>query len=161
MSSEQDKTLREHLVRLLSGEGAHLGFEDVTTDIPAKSRGAKPSGMPHSPWRLLEHMRLAQHDILDFCTNPKYEEMEWPADYWPKTDGPANDQEWNKSIGQFQRDLKALQELVSDPKTDLFAKIPWGEGQTYLREALLAADHNAYHLGEIVAVRRALGAWPE
>jgi len=159
MASDHDKALREHIHLLLAGGSAHVDFEQAISGVLKKHRGAKPANIPHTPWRLLEHMRIAQEDIVDFCTNPGYEQKEWPAGYWPKGDGPENDAEWEKSIEEFRRDLKRMQELVKNSGTDLFSKIPWGDGQTYLREALLVADHNAYHLGELVAVRRALGGW--
>jgi DinB superfamily len=154
-----DKPLREHMLYLLKGEGAHATFDEVVKDLPAKLRGAKPAGQPHTPWRLLEHMRLAQWDILDFSRNPKYKSVEWPQAYWPKDDAPPSAAAWDKSVRSFHADLKAMLDLVKDPKTDLYARIPWGDGQTLLREALLLADHNAYHLGELLMVRRLLGAW--
>jgi hypothetical protein len=154
-----DAQLREHLVSLLSGGGAHAKFDEAVKDMPEKLRGVKPDGLPHSAWMLLEHLRLAQEDILEFSINPKYKSRQWPQDYWPENAAPPNASAWDKSIQQFRKDLKALQKLVSNPKTDLFAGIPWGEGQTILREALLAADHNAYHVAQIVDVRRLLGAW--
>lgn len=159
--SDHDKALRDHVVYLLGGGGAHLTFDKAIADLPKKFRGAKPANVPHTPWRLLEHMRLAQEDIIDFCTNPEYKEREFPAGYWPKGDAPGSDAEWEKTIQEFHRDLKRMEELVKNSGTDLFAKIPWGDGQTYLREALVLADHNSYHLGELVTVRRALGAWKE
>jgi hypothetical protein len=115
--------------------------------------------MPHSVWELVEHLRIAQWDILDFSRNPDYAHLDWPKDYWPPTPAPADDAAWEESIAAFHRDLKAMQDLIADPSTDLYAKIPWGDGQTILREALLVADHNAYHLGQIVAVRQMLGDW--
>ncbi len=156
-----DKALREHIVYLLGGGGAHLGFDKAIADLPKKFRGAKPAHIPHTPWRLLEHMRIAQQDIVDFCINPEYKGREFPAGYWPQRDAPGNDAEWEKAIEEFHRDLKRMEELVKHSGTDLFARIPWGDGQTYLREALVLADHNSYHLGELVTVRRALGAWNE
>jgi hypothetical protein len=159
MKETSDKALREHLSYLLQGGGAHAKFDDVIKDIPPKLRGQKPSGFPHSPWMLLEHMRIAQWDILEFSRNAQYKSPEWPADYWPKSEAPPNVDAWDASIKNFGKDLKAMEDLVANPKTDLFAKIPWGDGQTILREALLIADHNAYHLGQIVDVRRLLGAW--
>jgi hypothetical protein len=161
MKTDQDKSLREHLVRLLDGEGAHINLSDALDGLPKDARGKKATNMPHSPWRLLEHIRIAQHDIVDFCTDPKYKDLKWPDDYWPKAEGPKDETEWEKSIEDIGHDLERMKSLVADPKTDLFAKIPWGDGQTYLREALLVADHNAYHVGELVAVRRALGAWKD
>lgn len=161
MTPDHEKALRDQIIYVLEGGGAHLDFNKAIGGLPKGLRGAKPPNVPHTPWRLLEHMRIAQQDIIDFCTNPGYEEREWPAAYWPKGDGPDNDEQWNGSVDDFQRDLKRMEGLVKDAKTDLFAKIPWGDGQTYLREALLVADHNAYHLGELVTVRKALGAWKE
>ena len=154
-----DKQLREHLVYLLEGGGAHAKFDEVVKDMPEKLRGVKPNGVPHSAWMLLEHLRLAQWDILEFSRNSKHKSPEWPQGYWPKKEAPPSAAAWNKSIQEFRRDLKAAQDLVADPKTDLYVRIPWGDGQTVLREALLLADHNAYHLGQLVDVRRLLGAW--
>jgi len=156
----RDKQLREHLLYLLNGGGAHARFDDVVKDLPEKLRGAKSSGLPHSAWMLLEHLRLAQWDILEFSRNAKHRSPKWPEGYWPDTDAPRTATAWNKSIRQFRKDLKAMQDLVANRKTDLYARIPWGDGQTILREALLAADHNAYHLGQLVDLRRLLGAWP-
>jgi hypothetical protein len=157
----KDKALREHVLYLLDGGGAHAKFDEVVADIPPKLLAQKPAGLPHSLWRLLEHLRIAQGDILEFSRNPKYVPPKWPEGYWPKTEGPPSPAAWNASVKKFRQDLKSMQELVKDSKTDLFAKIPWGDGQTVLREALLLADHNAYHLGQMLDVRRLLGAWPE
>ena len=157
---DKDKALREHVLYLLDGGGAHAKFDEVVADIPPKLLGQKPAGLPHSLWMLLEHLRLAQWDILEFSRNPKHASPKWPEGYWPKTEGPPSPAAWNESLKKFRQGLKAMQDLVKDPKTDLFAKIPWGDGQTVLREALLLADHNAYHLGQMLDVRRLLGAWP-
>lgn len=156
-----DKALRQHLLDLLRGGGAHLNFDAAIAGLPAKLRGARPAGLPFTAWRLLEHMRIAQWDIVEFSRNPKYIPPEFPEDYWPKTDAPPSNVAWEKSVKAFRKDLKGMQELVANPKTDLFARIPHGTGQTILREALLVADHNAYHLGQIVMLRRLLGAWKE
>jgi hypothetical protein len=156
-----DRALRDHLLDLLRGGGAHLHFDAAVADLPPHLRGAKPAGLPHTPWRLLEHMRICQWDILEFSRNPKYVELKFPDDYWPKGDAPPNDAAWDRSVESFHANLKAMQDLVADPATDLFAPIPHGDGQTLLREALLLADHNSYHLGQLVTVRRLLGAWPE
>jgi hypothetical protein len=153
------KQLREHLLDLLNGGGAHATFDATVKDMPEKLRGVKPSGLPHTAWMLLEHLRLAQWDILDFSRNPKYKAPKWPDDYWPQTEAPPSAFAWTKSVQQFRKDLKAMQGLVANPRTDLFARIPWGDGQTILREALLLADHNAYHLGQFVDLRRLLGIW--
>ena len=159
MPDAHDKPLREHVLYLLKGEGAHATFDEVVKDLPAKLRGAKPAGQPHTPWRLLEHMRLAQWDILDFSRNPKYKELKWPDDYWPKSAAPPSEAAWDKSVKSFHDDLAAMKTLVEDPKTDLFAKIPWGDGQTILREAMLVANHNSHHLGQLIDVRRLLRTW--
>jgi DinB family protein len=161
MPENHDQLLREHVIYLLDGGGAHAKFDDVVNDFPVKLRGQKPAGLPHSAWMLLEHLRIAQWDILEFSRNPKYESPEWPEGYWPKHEAPANAAAWDASIKNFHKDLKAMRDLVENPKTDLFAKIPWGDGQTILREALLVADHNAYHLAQLVDAKRALGAWGE
>jgi hypothetical protein len=155
-----EKSLRKWLAWLLEGGGAHVDFERAVKGLPPKLRGARASGLPHTPWQLLEHMRIAQRDILDFSRNPKYAAMAWPDDYWPQSDAPARGA-WKKSIRQFRDDLAAMRKLVTSARTDLHAPIPWGDGQTVLREALLVADHNAYHLGQLVLVRRALGAWTD
>jgi hypothetical protein len=155
----QDQSLRDHVLYLLRGGGAHLDFNTAVAKLPPKLRGAKAKGVPHTPWRLVEHMRIAQWDILEFCRNPRYVAPEYPDGYWPKGDSPPNAAAWNNSIKAFQKDLKGMQDLVADPATDLFAPIPHGQGQTILREALLVADHNAYHLGQLIVVRRLRGAW--
>jgi DinB family protein len=154
-----DKLLREHVVYLLTGGGAHATFDDAVKGMPEKWRGVRPEGFPHSAWMLLDHLRLTQWDILEFSRNPNYKAPKWPEAYWPGKDEPASATAWEKSIRQFREDRKAIEELVENPKTDLFARIPWGDGQTILREALLAADHNAYHIGQLIDVRRLLGAW--
>ena len=156
---DHDQLLRQHVIYLLDGGGAHANFDDVLRDFPAKARGQKPAGLPHTPWMLLEHLRLAQWDILEFSCNGKHKSPQWGEGYWPKTEAPATETAWEASIKNFRKELKAMRDLVENPKTDLFAKIPWGDGQTVLREALLVADHNAYHLGQLVDARRALGAW--
>jgi hypothetical protein len=161
MTDANDLSLRQHLLELLQGGGAHTKFDDVVKNVPEGLRGRKPTGFPHSLWMLLEHLRIAQWDILEFTRNPKHVSPEWPEGYWPKKETPPTTAAWNESIKKFHADLAALQELVKDPKTDLFAKLPWGDGQTILREALLVADHNAYHLAQMVDVKRLLGAWTE
>ncbi len=159
MNNNDNHSLREHLLYLLQGGGAHAKFDEVMADIPAKLRGQRPAGMPHSVWMLFEHMRLAQWDILEFSRNRKHVSPDWPKGYWPKTEAPPSAAAWHASLKKFRSDLKAMENLVENPRTDLFAKIPWGDGQTILREALLLADHNAYHLGQMVDVRRLLGIW--
>jgi hypothetical protein len=156
---DKDESLREHLLELLRGGHAHLGFEEAIEGLPANLRGTKAPDLPHTPWQLLEHLRMAQWDILEFSRNPDHKSPKWPDGYWPQTAAPPDDAAWEQSVESFRRDLKATADLVADPKTDLFAKLPWGKGQTILREALLVADHNAYHVGQLVTLRQALGAW--
>jgi hypothetical protein len=161
MSLDQMSVLREHLLYLLRGGGAHLDFEKAIAGLPAELRGVKPRDLPHSPWRLLEHMRIAQWDILRFCIDPRHVSPHFPEGYWPQGDAPPDSASWERSVESFRADLRAMQNLVADAATDLFSPLPHGEGQTILREALLVADHNAYHLGQLVVVRRLLGAWRE
>lgn len=156
---DHEQALRQHLLDLLKGGNAHVKFEEVVKDFPERLHGKKPEGQPHTAWRLLEHMRIAQWDIVEFSRNSRHVSPEWPEGYWPEGDAPPSAAAWDKSVKQFRADLKAMQELVQDAQTDLYARIPWGDGQTILREALLVADHNAYHLGELLMVRRLLGAW--
>jgi hypothetical protein len=157
MTSKQN--LRKHLLELLDGGHAHAAFDDVIANFPSQSYSEVPKGLPHSAWMLLEHLRITQWDILEFSRNPKYKALKWPDDYWQKKPAPPNTDAWDKSVKSFREDLTAMKKLVSDSKTDLFATIPWGEGQTILREALLVADHNSHHLGQLIDVRRLLGIW--
>jgi hypothetical protein len=156
-----EKVLREHIVNLLSGRGAHADWKAAFSGIPPKLRGVRPEGIPYSAWELLEHMRIAQWDILEFSRDPKHVSPDWPAGCWPGTQGPPNAKAWEKSLKLFARNLAEMKKLVASPTTDLFAKIPHGTGQTILREALLVADHNAYHLGQVILLRRRLGAWKQ
>jgi DinB superfamily len=156
---KNDQALRQHLLDLLKGGHAHLDFEKASAGVPVKLRGAKPLSLPFTPWRLIEHMRIAQWDILQFSVDPHHVSPNFPDGYWPKADTPSNSEAWDQSVAAFRADLKAMMNLVADPGTDLFTPIPHGQGQTILREALLVADHNAYHLGQLVTVRRLLGAW--
>jgi hypothetical protein len=148
--------LRQHLANLLTKAEAHLDLESELKDFPRELRGRKPEGAPHTPWQLLEHIRIAQWDILEFSRDAKHKSPKWPEGYWPKTEAPPDDKAWDKSVKQVLADLKAMAELAGDSKSDLFVKIPHGDGQTLLREVLLVADHNAYHLGQLVMVRRIL-----
>jgi hypothetical protein len=147
MTTDQTTALREHLLYLLRGGGAHLDFDRAVAGLPPELRGVRPAGLPHSAWRLLEHLRIAQWDILRFCIDGRHVSPRFPDGYWPEGDAPPDEAAWDRS--------------VADPASDLFAAIPHGDGQTILREALLVGDHNAYHLGQLVVVRRLLGAWPE
>ena len=154
-----DKALRQHLDNVLSGRGAHVDWKASFSGVSPKLRGVRPKGLPYSLWELLEHMRIAQWDILKFSEDAKHESPEWPAGYWPASPAPPSAKAWDKSVKEFQKDLAAMRKLVADSKTDLFARIPHGTGQTVLREALLVADHNSYHLGQVLTVRRLLGIW--
>lgn len=160
-ASGADRAVREQLVSLLKGGGAHVHFADALEGFPKEKRGVFVKGLPHTGWQLLEHVRIAQWDILEFSRNSKHVSPPFPGGYWPKTPLPANDDAWDASVKSFLNDLGEMVRLVQNPRTDLHAKIPWGDGQTIFREALVVADHNAYHLGELVYLRRALNAWPE
>jgi uncharacterized damage-inducible protein DinB len=155
-----DEALRKQLSDFLDWKSAHVGFDEAVKGIPPKLRGAVPKAFAHSLWEMVEHIRIAQRDILDFSRNPRYQEtMKWPDDYWPKTRGPKNAAAWTRALAGVRRDRKALQRLAADRRVDLFATIPHGTGQTCLRELLLAADHMAYHVAQLVDLRRALGIW--
>lgn len=154
----QNEELRKHLEKLLVWEDAHAGFDAAVEGIPPKLYGVKPEGLPYSLWQILEHLRICQWDILEFCRNPKYQELKM-EEYWPKSTAPPSSNAWQKSIAAFRADRKALRELARNSDVDLFAKIPHGSGQTYLRELLLVADHNAYHVADLIAIRRLLGKW--
>ncbi len=145
---------------MLAWEEAHAGFEKAVASLPAELRGRQPAGLPYSPWQLLEHLRISQHDILEFCRNPKYLALNWPADDWPTSPAPPFEAAWDHSVVAFVSDREALVALAADPASDLFAPIPHRDGQTLLRKLLLAADHAAYHVGELIVVRRLLNAWP-
>ena len=153
------KEIRTQLASLLDWGDAHVSFDDAVKGLPVAARGKVPKGLPYSAWQLVEHMRLAQADILEFCVSRRYREKQWPKDYWPARPAPPTQRAWSGSIARFRKDRRALQRLVTDPRRDLLAKVPAGTGQTVLREVILAADHTAYHVGELVAVRRLLGHW--
>jgi uncharacterized damage-inducible protein DinB len=157
---DPNDALRPLLSTLLDWEDAHIRFDAVVDGIPPEFRGLRPDGAPHSPWQLLEHLRICQGDILEFCRNPAYVEMKFEA-YWPGTVAPPTDAAWDEGIAAFRRDREALKALARDPAVDLSAAIPHGTGQTYLRELVLVADHNAYHVGQLVLLRRLLGVWPQ
>jgi predicted dehydrogenase len=154
-----DKLLREQLLELLKGGGAHLDFDATVKNLPVELQGKRPKGGVHSPWELLEHLRIAQWDILEFSRNPRHVSPEFPGGYWPSTEAPPDGKAWNKSVNAFRADLKAMIDLVANEATDLFAPLPHDNAKTILREALVLADHNSYHLGQLVLVRRLLGAW--
>jgi hypothetical protein len=154
-------SLRKELAYLLKGGGAHVHFMDAVESFPEGKRGTYAQGLPHTGWQLLEHARIAQSDILEFSRNPNHVSPDFPDGYWPKTPAPQANEEWNDSLAKFRRDLRDMVRLVENPRTDLHAAIPHGDGQTILREALVLADHNSYHLAQLVDLRRALGSWPE
>jgi hypothetical protein len=152
-----DKPLRDHLLYLLKGGGAHATFDEAIGDWPVQLAGAKIANFPHTAWMLLEHMRLAQRDILEFSRNSNYVAAKWPEGYWPASEAPASEKAWKASIAAFKEDLRTIERLVADRRVDLYAQIPWGDGQTILREALLVADHSSYHLGQLVMLRKSIG----
>ncbi len=156
---DSSTSLRKHLVELLKGGEAHVGISDTLADFPADKRATAAQGFEHTAWQLLEHIRIAQWDILEFSRNPKHVSPDFPDGYWPKVSASPDDAAWKKSVHAVQNDLRAMIDLVFDPRVDLYARFPWGDGQTLLREALLLADHNAYHVGQMVDLRRALGIW--
>jgi hypothetical protein len=156
-----DEALRDHLVQLLEGGHAHATFDQATRGFPIDRAGVRPPGSPYSAWELLEHLRIAQNDILRFCQSAEHQSPDWPGGYWPASPAPEGADQWKESVSQFRKDLAEFLAIVRDPASDLYRKLPWGDGQTLLREALLIADHNAYHLGQLVLVRRLVGAWTE
>ncbi|HYW43242.1 MAG TPA: DinB family protein [Bryobacteraceae bacterium] len=156
-----DRALREQLIQLVRGGHAHATFDQAIRDFPPGRMGVRPPGAEHSAWELLEHMRLAQNDILRFSQSADWVSPEFPGGYWPKAPAPKKPGDWSDSVRAFHQDLAEFEALVRDPAQDLYRKFPWGDGQTLLREALLIADHNSYHLGQLVLVRRLLGSWPE
>ena len=156
MTTDNDKSLRDHLLSLIGGANAHISFDDFIKDFPAEKCGEKIAGLPYTAWQVLEHMRIAQWDILEFSRDAKHISPKWPEGYWPKRDEVGNAELWKRSADMFQSDLREVGDLIANSATDLFARIPHGSGLTILREALLVADHNAYHLGVLVAINRML-----
>ena len=156
----KNSSLQQHVINLLNFEGAHVGFDQSVRGLGAELRGKKIKGFPHTAWQLLEHMRIAQWDILEFSRNSKHVSPKWPDGYWPQSSAPADEEAWKKSIAAFRRDLEEVKKLVSQgDEQQLCARIPHGDGQTLLREALLVADHNSYNLGQLVMLRKMFGAW--
>jgi hypothetical protein len=160
-TSADDSALREQLIELLHGGHAHTTFDQAVRDFPADRAGTRPNGAPHSAWELLEHMRIAQNDILRFSQSAGHVSPPFPDGYWPKSAGPAKPGDWAEAVRTFRDDLAEFEAVLRDPKNNLHRKFPWGDGQTLMREALVLADHNAYHLGQLIIVRRLLGAWAE
>jgi hypothetical protein len=159
---DTDKALRNHLLALLRGRQAAMNFDDVVADFPPEKMNTFAPNVPYTPWHVIEHLRITQWDILDYMRNPDYREIEWPKDYWPLKDTKADVAAWQRTIESFRSDLDAVRAIVNDPKTDFYTPIPHGYGgHTILREVLLVADHNAYHIGELGLLRQILGAWPK
>lgn len=156
---DQTQQLRQQLAKLIDWKEAHAGLQDAIADFPADLRGRVPEGFPHSGWQLLEHLRITLWDILEFSRDARHKSPPWPEGYWPKNAAPDGKDDWDKSVKAIEDLVEDMRKLILDPKRDLFAPLPHGSGQTLLREALLAGDHNAYHIGQLVLVRRALGAW--
>jgi hypothetical protein len=156
-ASRDDRALRQHLLYLLKESGAHATFDAVIGDWPIQLAGVKVANFPHTAWMLLEHLRIAQWDILEFSRSPKHVSPAWPEGCWPSSEAPESEQAWKASVAAVKSDLRAMEKLISDPKVDLYAALPWGDGQTVLREALLLADHNAYHIGQLVMLRKSIG----
>ncbi len=158
---DRDVALRDYLSRLLSWGEAHMTFDSAVAEFPPDQMNARPPNVPYTPWQLLEHMRITQWDILGFIRDRRHMSPEWPEGYWPAKEEQAGEARWRETIQAFREDLAALQALASDPTTDLYAPIPHGDGQTTLREILLAADHNSFHLGEFAILRQVMGSWPK
>jgi uncharacterized damage-inducible protein DinB len=159
MTMDQNKSLRQHLSKQLDGNEAHASFDDAVKDMPFAQQGIRPTGAEHSPWEELEHLRIAQWDIFEFAMDPKHQSPEFPKGYWPGSPQPPNEKAWEKSVQAFQADREKFKKYLNDDSTDLFAKIPHGDGQTVLRQAIVAVAHNSYHLGQLILLRRLLGVW--
>lgn len=156
---ENDQALREHLVKMLKGGQAFVSLKEILDGIPYDLVGERPHDLTYSLWQLIRHLYLAQQDIVDFCINPDYKEPRWPDEYWPQNPFPDSEKQWEQNITDIHKGIEQMAGLVKDPKNDLFAPVPQGNGQTLLREAMLIAQHNAYHSGEIIVLRRLLGIW--
>lgn len=152
------KELREQLAQVIDWDHAHIRFDGAVNDFPAELRGKRPEGGPHSPWELLEHLRITLWDIVEFTRDEKHVSPEWPSGYWPKSSEPPTEKAWDEAVAQYRKDLKTLAEITADESIDLYSRIPHGSGQTVLREILLSIDHNAYHVGQLMLVRKTLGA---
>lgn len=157
--AENEDALRGILARQLDWRDAHATYDAAVEGVPAEHQGTRPAGLPHSAWELLEHLRITQRDILDFCRDPDYQEPTWPDDYWPASAAPPSPESWEQSVAAYRADRAALKQLAADPAVDLYAPIPHGSGQTILRELLLVVDHTAYHVGQMILVRQLLGVW--
>jgi hypothetical protein len=155
----EDRALREQLIPFLRGRGAHADLDTALQGFPPEHYGTRPQGSPHSAWELLYHIRFTLHDLIDFCTNERYVAPKWPDEYWPAAPGPSDPGQWNQTLAAIRQDIAEFERLVGDPNSNLYATIPWGDGQTLLREVLLAGDHTSYHLGQIVLIRKLLDIW--
>jgi uncharacterized damage-inducible protein DinB len=155
-----DSAVRDVLARSLGWSDAHVTFDKAVHELPVRIRGSRPAGLPHSPWEIVEHIRITQRDILDFCMSEKYRELEWPADYWPSSPEPGGERAWDQSIAATKEDRDALYRIATNAAVDLARVTRHGTNQTYLRELLLVVDHTSYHVGQLVLVRQVLGAWP-
>ena len=155
-----NQVMREQLLALLRGGNAHLTFEQAVADFPIAGINRRPPNVPYTPWHLLEHIRIAQWDILEFVRNPNHVSPDWPKEYWPNPDEQADETRWQQTLAAFRADLRAIQDIVANPQTDLFAPIPHAKNYTIFREALLVADHNAYHIGEFAILRQVMDTWP-
>jgi hypothetical protein len=160
-SMDGEQVLRKQLVALLRGGQAHMGFEEVVADFPMALINTRPPNVPYTPWHLVEHLRITQWDILEFVRNPKHVSPEWPVGYWPDPSSQATPQQWQASLDSFRKDMRDVEALATDSKTDLYSVIPHGQGQTILREIILVGDHNAYHIGELGILRQVMQAWPD
>ena len=157
---ERERALRDQLLALLRGGMAHMTFDEAIADFPPERMNERPPHIPYTPWHILEHLRITQWDILDFMRNPGYQELRWPDDYWPAPDATTDAAGWARTIAAFEADFAAICAIADDQQTDLYARIPWGDGQTILRELLLVADHNSHHLGEFAILRQVMQTWP-
>ncbi|MGC1783292.1 MAG: DinB family protein [Acidobacteriaceae bacterium] len=155
----QDHAIREELLAFLKGGHAHATLDDAVKEFPSSLYAKKPKGTPHNAWQQLEHIRITLHDLVEFCTNPNYSAVKWPEEYWPRNESPASSEEWDASVKGLHKNLRAFEKIIQDPNVNLYAKIPWGDGQTILREALLAIDHTSYHVGQLIMLRKQLGEW--
>ncbi len=156
MKTEQEKALREQLLHAMLGDESHIDFDSALSDLTAELGGVKPHSAPHTAWQLLEHMRIAQHDILEFSRNPNHKSPTWPEGYWPKTEAPPTQHAWEASVASFKKEAKEMDDLIMDATNDIFKPIEGGSGQTLLREALVLAAHNSYHLGQLVFLKKTL-----
>lgn len=158
---DENRVIHKELLEFLDGGSAHANIDAAVKDFPARLYGEKPKGWPHSAWQLLEHIRITLHDLVEFCSNPNYQATKWPEGYWPKKDAPVSTESWDAAVKAVKKDIREFEKMLKDPNVDIYAKIPWGDGQTILREILLAGDHTSYHAGQLIMLRKQLGAWKD